>query len=183
MDHALEGCEQMEPTACRIQITDYDPRWPEFFRDERDRIRAVLGPYALEIDHVGSTAVPGLPAKPILDIVLTVQDSTDEDTYMSALQTIGYALRHREPTWHEHRMLRKSRPEINLHVFSYRCTEIDRMRLLRDWLRRNACDRELYARTKLALAQQEWKDVQDYADAKTSVITEIIERAQLGSDQ
>jgi GrpB-like predicted nucleotidyltransferase (UPF0157 family) len=113
----------------------------------------------LEIDHVGSTEVPGLPAKTILDIVLTVQDSADEDTYRSALQNIGYALRHREPTWHEHRMLRKSRPEINLHVFSYRCTEIDRMRLLRDWLRRNACDRE------------------------QSIITEIIERAQLGSDQ
>jgi GrpB-like predicted nucleotidyltransferase (UPF0157 family) len=140
----------------------------------------VLGVRALRIEHTGSTSVPGLVAKPIIDIVLVVADSADEDSYVPALEAAGYLLRIREPSWYEHRMFKGPDTEINLHVFSSGCPEIDRILTFRDWLRSNDTDRDLYARTKLALAQKEWKQVQDYADAKTAVIEEINARAFAG---
>jgi GrpB-like predicted nucleotidyltransferase (UPF0157 family) len=140
----------------------------------------VLGVRALRIEHTGSTSVPGLVAKPIIDILLVVAESANEDAYVPALEAAGYLLRIREPNWYEHRMFKGPDTEINLHVFSSGCPEIDRILTFRDWLRNNATDRDLYARTKLALAQKEWKHVQDYADAKTAVIEEIIARARAG---
>ena len=168
-----------KPLSCQISIVDYDPQWPELFAREADRIRAVLGSRVLRIEHTGSTAVPGLVAKPIIDVLLVVADSGDETTYLPALEAAGYLLRIRETTWYEHRMFKGPDTDINLHVFSSGCPEIDRMRMFRDWLRSNAADRDLYARTKLALAHQEWKYVQNYADAKTVVIEEIIARARV----
>jgi GrpB-like predicted nucleotidyltransferase (UPF0157 family) len=164
--------------AGRILIVDYDPQWPELFEREADRIRAVLGCGALRIEHTGSTSVPGLAAKPIIDMCLIVTDSADEDTYAPALGAAGYVLRIRETNWYEHRMFNGPDTDINLHVFSAGCPEIDRILVFRDWLRNNAADRDLYARAKLALARKEWTHVQDYADAKTVVIDEIIGRAQ-----
>jgi GrpB-like predicted nucleotidyltransferase (UPF0157 family) len=110
-------------------------------------------------------------------MLLVVTDSADEDTYVPALEAAGYLLRVRETNWYEHRMLKGPDTEINLHVFSSGCPEIDRILMFRDWLRSNAADRDLYARVKLALAQREWKYAQNYADAKTVVIEEIIARA------
>lgn len=161
----------------RIQVVDYDPQWPDMFQREAQRIAAALGSRALRIEHTGSTSVPGLAAKPVIDILLVVADSADEAAYLPALESIGYVLRIREPGWHEHRMLNPKKMEVNLHVFSSGCPEIERILLFRDWLRTNSADRELYARTKLALAEQEWKYVQNYADAKTAVIEEILGRA------
>jgi GrpB-like predicted nucleotidyltransferase (UPF0157 family) len=122
--------------------------------------------------------VSGLAAKPVIDIVLAVADSADEDAYALALESAGYLLRIREPEWFQHRMFKGPETEANLHVFSAGCSEIDRTLLFRDWLRSNAADRDLYQRTKIALAQQEWEHIQNYADAKTAVIGEIIERAR-----
>ena len=164
----------------RILIADYDPQWPKLFRREADRVRAALECRAVRIEHTGSTAVPGLAAKPIIDMLLVVSDSSDEPAYVPALEAGGYVLRIREPGWHEHRMFNGPDTDINLHVFSSGCPEIDRILVFRDWLRTNAADRDLYARTKLALAQQEWKCVQDYADAKTAVVEQILRRAQAG---
>ena len=158
-------------------MVDYDPRWPELFAREADRIRAVLGSRALRTEHAGSTSVPGLAAKPVIDLVLVVADSAEENAYASALEAAGYVLRIREPNWYEHRMFKGPDTDINLHVFSSGCPEIDRMLLFRDWLRGHAAERDLYARAKLALAQQEWQHVQNYADAKTVVIEEILARA------
>ena len=160
-------------------MVDYDPRWEELFRREADRVRAALGRRALRIEHTGSTSVPGLAAKPVVDMLVVVTDSADEDTYVPALERVGYVLRIREATWHEHRMFKGPDTEINLHVFSFGCPEIDRILMFRDWLRSNAADCDLYARTKLALAHKEWKYVQNYADAKTAVIEEIMKRASL----
>jgi GrpB-like predicted nucleotidyltransferase (UPF0157 family) len=122
--------------------------------------------------------VPGLVAKPVIDILLVIADSAHEDAYLPALESAGYSLRIRETNWYEHRMFEGPDAETNLHVFSLGCPEVDRMLMFRDWLRNNTDDRELYARTKLALAQKEWKHVQDYADAKTAVIEEILTRAR-----
>lgn len=168
---------EIEPVSGRIRIVDYNPQWPEIFRREAGRIGAVLGHRALRIEHTGSTSVPGLAAKPVIDMLLVVADSADEAAYLPALESIGYVLRIREADWHEHRMLNPKDAEANLHVLSSGCPEIDRILLFRDWLRTNSADRDLYARTKLALAQQEWKYVQNYADAKTAVVEEILGRA------
>ena len=131
----------------------------------------------LRIEHAGSTSVPGLAAKPVIDVILAVADSADEDAYAPSLESAGYLLRIREPGWYEHRMFQGPDTETNLHVFSSGCPEIARMLAFRDWLRGNAGDRDVYARTKLALAEKEWNDVQDYANAKTAVIEEILARA------
>jgi GrpB-like predicted nucleotidyltransferase (UPF0157 family) len=168
---------ELKPLSGPILIVDYEPRWPELFAREAERIRQVLGPRAMRIEHAGSTSVPGLVAKPIIDILLAVDDSADEGAYVPAMEAAGYRLRIREPEWYEHRMFKGPDTDINLHAFSCGCPEINRMLLFRDWLRRNDADRDLYGRTKLALAQRDWKYVQDYADAKTLVIEEIIARA------
>jgi GrpB-like predicted nucleotidyltransferase (UPF0157 family) len=161
----------------QIQIMVYDPLWPEVFRRETDRIVILLGCQALQIEHIGSTSVQGLAAKPIIDILLVVADSSDEPVYVPILERSGYSLRIREPNWYEHRMFKGPAADINLHVFSSGCPEINRILNFRDWLRSNAADRELYERTKRDLAEKEWSDVEGYADAKTTVIEEILARA------
>jgi GrpB-like predicted nucleotidyltransferase (UPF0157 family) len=175
---------ELRPLAGPIALAHYDPEWPRLFGREAERIRRALGRRALEIEHTGSTSVPGLAAKPIIDITLVVADSADEGAYVPALEAAGYVLRIREPEWYEHRMLRGRDPSVNLHVFSRGCEEVDRMVSFRDWLRRNGADRELYERTKRDLTAQDWKYGQNYADAKTGVIREIMARAwREGLDQ
>ena len=160
-----------------IELADYDDEWPRLFRREADRIRGALGPKALRIEHVGSTSVPGLAAKPIIDIDLVVADSSDESAYVPELEGAGYVLRIREPDWFEHRLFKGPDTNVNLHTFSEDCEEVDRMLAFRDWLRTHDEDRELYLNAKRDLAAREWKFVQNYADAKSTVDTEILERA------
>jgi GrpB-like predicted nucleotidyltransferase (UPF0157 family) len=162
-----------------ITLAEYDPAWPELYAQEADRIRAALGDRVLLIAHVGSTSVPGLAAKPRIDIVLAVGDSSDERSYVPALESAGYVLRVREPEWHEHRVFKGPDVDVNLHVFSAGCVEIDRMIGFRDHLRSNPADRALYERTKRDLAGRTWKYVQHYADAKTELVEEILERASV----
>jgi GrpB-like predicted nucleotidyltransferase (UPF0157 family) len=169
---------ELTPLAGPIHIVDYDPEWPRFFEREFERIQAALGDRVLMLEHVGSTSVPELAAKPRIDILLVVADSADEQAYVPALEAVGYVLRIREPDWYEHRMFNGPDTDINLHVFSQGCREIDRMLLFRDWLRNNESDRQLYERTKRELARQDWKYTQNYADAKTMVVEEILMRAR-----
>ena len=165
------------PTYQEIVLVEYDPQWPALFEQAAEQVRTALGDAALEIHHVGSTSVPGLMAKPLIDINLVVADTTDEEAYVPKLEAAGYVLRVREPDWFEHRMLRGLEPPVNLHVFPANCPEVERMLLFRDWLRTNDADRGLYTRTKRELGAQEWKYVQNYADAKTAVVEEILNRA------
>jgi GrpB-like predicted nucleotidyltransferase (UPF0157 family) len=161
----------------RVRLVDYDPAWPRLFECEAARARAALGNRAMQVEHVGSTSVPGLTAKPRIDMLLVVADSSDEAAYVPDLTSVGYRLHIREPDWFQHRLLKGPDTDVNLHVFSGGCPEIERMLRFRDWLRANPGDRELYARTKRELAQREWKYTQDYADAKTAVVEEILARA------
>ncbi len=167
----------LEPLSTNIEIAEYDPRWPEMFRVEEERIRLALSERALRVEHCGSTSVPKLAAKPIIDIILEVADSSLEDDYLPTLEAAGYVLRHREPDWHAHRMFRRPGAKVNLHVYSMGCPQVVRMIAFRDWLRVNDADRELYERTKRELAARNWKYVQDYADAKTDVVKQITDRA------
>lgn len=167
----------MQPLSTPIQLADYDEAWPQLFAREAERVRAALGERVVLLEHVGSTSVPGLAAKPRIDMLLVVPDSADEPAYVPALEATGYRLQVREPDWYEHRMFKGPDTDINLHVFSPGCEEIERMLRFRDWLRGNTADRELYQRTKRELAQREWKYVQNYADAKSAVVQEIMSRA------
>src|SRR5262245_12333774 len=161
-----------------VILATYDPAWPTLFAREEARIRRALGDRALLVEHVGSTSVPGLLAKPIIDIVLCVEDSAAEATYVPALEAEGYALRIREPDWHEHRMRKGSDPDVNLHVFTLGSPEVERTLLFRDRLRAVPSDRERYAAAKRALSQRKWEFMQHYAEAKTEVIEEILRRAR-----
>ena len=173
-----------------IHLAEYDPAWPALFEREAERIRAALGPKALRIEHVGSTSVPGLAAKPVLDVDLVVADSSDEDAYVPELEAgvgddgdqhnegaAGPDLRIREPDWFEHRLFKGPDTNVNLHTFSEGCEEVDRMVAFRDWLRAHDDDRERYLAAKRELAARKWKYVQNYADAKSQVVAEILTRA------
>jgi GrpB-like predicted nucleotidyltransferase (UPF0157 family) len=157
-----------------IELHDHDPEWAAMFREQAVRIRDALGARASRIEHVGSTAVADLIAKPVIDIVLEVPDSAEESAYVPELATLGYVMRIREPEWFEHRFLQGHRPQVNLHVFSADCPETDRMLRFRDRLRAHPADRDRYAEAKRELAARDWAYVQQYADAKTSVIEEIL---------
>jgi GrpB-like predicted nucleotidyltransferase (UPF0157 family) len=165
------------PHNAPITLADYDPAWPELYAREAARIRSILGSTAVLVEHAGSTSVPGLAAKPIIDIVLAVPDSADEHAYVPPLEAAGYVLRAREPGWFEHRMFKGPDTDINLHVFTAGASEVDRMLLFRDWLRMNDADRELYLRVKRDLAQRTWRHVQHYADSKSAIVAEIVNRA------
>lgn len=160
-----------------IQLADYDPGWPAAYEREAARIRAALGEAVLGIEHVGSTSVPGLAAKPRIDIALAVPDSAVEAGYVPQLEAAGYQLVIREPDWHEHRVFKGPDTDVNLHVYTVGCSEIERNVRFRDHLRRDAADRELYLRTKRELAGREWQFVQQYADAKSEVVEAILARA------
>jgi GrpB-like predicted nucleotidyltransferase (UPF0157 family) len=171
----IGGPEQLTK---RIEIEEYDPEWRARYEREAARVRSVLGERVVRLEHAGSTSVPGLPAKPIVDMVLEVPDSADEPAYVPDMEAAGYVLRIREPEWFEHRLFKGPDTNINLHVFSAGCSEVDRMLLFRDWLRTNEADRDLYKTAKRDLAAREWKYVQQYADAKTAVVQEIMARAE-----
>jgi GrpB-like predicted nucleotidyltransferase (UPF0157 family) len=167
----------LTPLSGPIEIADYDPAWPRLFEREARRIRAALGERVVLLEHVGSTSVPGLAAKPLIDILLVVPDSADEAAYVPNLQAAGYLLRIREPDWHQHRLFKGPDTNINLHVFSPGSSEIRRMLGFRDHLRSDEADRRLYEQAKRELAARPWKYMQNYADAKTAVVEEIIARA------
>lgn len=159
-----------------VVLADPDPRWPAQFERERERIAAALGDRALRIEHIGSTSVPGLIAKPIIDIALVVPDSADEPAYVPALEAAGYRLRIRSPQWEQHRMFKGPDTDTNLHVFSPDSAEVERMVGFRDRLRAHEADRERYAAEKRRLAARDWEYVQDYADAKSGVVEQILAR-------
>ncbi|WP_270352397.1 GrpB family protein [Microbacterium testaceum] len=159
----------------RIEIVEPDAAWPRTFAVLRDRLLDALGERALQIEHVGSTSVPDLAAKPVIDIDLTVADTDDEDAYVPALEARGFVLRVREPWWQGHRCLVLAAPAANLHVWPPDSAEPVRHRLFRDHLRENAADRELYARTKRAVAVDGLMSA--YNARKQRVVREICARA------
>ncbi|HTW93364.1 MAG TPA: GrpB family protein [Tepidisphaeraceae bacterium] len=167
------------PHGDRIRLVAYDPNWPSLFALAADKVGAALGEKALLIEHVGSTAVPGLSAKPIIDMVLAVEDSADEGSYVPLLEAERFVLRVREPDWFEHRFLvLKSGDQIwQLHVFSAGCEEVERMLAFRDWLGAHDAERRLYESVKMALAGRTWRHVQNYADAKSEIVRQILKRA------
>jgi GrpB-like predicted nucleotidyltransferase (UPF0157 family) len=178
-DEALRAATigELRPHDAPIVLAEYDPDWPALYEREAARIRSALGERARLLEHVGSTSVPGLAAKPRIDILLIVPDSADEPGYVPAMEAAGYVLRIREPDWYEHRVFKGPDTDVNVHVFSPGCPEIARMLMFRDWLRRHDADRAWYEAAKRDLARRTWRHVQDYADAKTAVVESILTAA------
>jgi GrpB-like predicted nucleotidyltransferase (UPF0157 family) len=164
------------PPSNPVVVVDSDPEWPALYTREARRIRSVLGDRVLYLEHVGSTAVPGLAAKSIIDIDLIVADSADEDAYLTDLVAAGYRLVIREPNWHEHRAFKGPDTNINLHVFSPGNPETIRHKVFRDWLRTHADDRERYGAVKRHLASRAIF-IQEYAQAKDPIIDDIYAKA------
>jgi GrpB-like predicted nucleotidyltransferase (UPF0157 family) len=164
----------LRPT--RVELAAYDPAWADRYSARATELRTALGPRLLLIEHIGSTSVPGLIAKPIIDIIVGVDDPDDEPAYLAALDELGYDVRVREPG---HRCLRTGEPDepVNLHVRRADDPEIRRNLAFRDRLRADDADRELYAATKRGLTDREWPDINYYAEAKSPVIGEILRRA------
>ena len=171
LDQVLIGGSEKRP----IVVVTYDQAWPERFRAERDRIGRALGQKAQNVEHIGSTAVPGLAAKPVIDILLVVEDVNDEAAYGPALERSGYVLRVREPG---HRMFRTPQRDVHVHVYSAGSPEIRRYLLFRDWLRESDTDRLAYERVKRQLAAREWEDMNFYAQAKDGIVAEIMSHAE-----
>jgi GrpB-like predicted nucleotidyltransferase (UPF0157 family) len=158
----------------RLVIAEYDPEWPRRYERERERILEALGDVALVLEHVGSTSVPDLAAKPIVDILVAVPDPYDEESFAPALVDAGYELRVREPG---HRMFRTPVRDVQIHVWAASDSEVERMLCFRDRLRSSTEDRDAYERLKRELAEQDWEDINDYAEAKSALIDEIVARA------
>jgi GrpB-like predicted nucleotidyltransferase (UPF0157 family) len=158
-----------------VRLVDYDPAWPARFESQRARIAAALGPRARSIEHIGSTAVPGLAAKPIIDVLVEVDDPEAEQLYAPQLESAGYRLRVREP---RHRMFHTPARDVHVHIWPAGSPETLDYHLLRDWLRTHADDRRLYEGAKRALADRHWPDMNYYAEAKGPVIEEIKARAR-----
>ena len=138
----------------QIRIVDYDTEWPKKFEAHARVIADALGRAAQQIEHVGSTSVPGLAAKPIIDILVVVQNSADESAYMSRLEAAGYILRVREPDWNEHRMFRTHEKDVHVHIYSVGCAEIQRVLTFRDRLRINIDDRRRYEQDKARIGRE-----------------------------
>lgn len=168
---------ELRPHDAPIVLAEYDPGWPALYEREAVRIHGVLGKRVRLLEHVGSTSVPGLAAKPRIDILLIVPNSADEPAYVPAMEAAGYVVRIREPDWYEHRVFKGPDTDVNVHVFSPGCPEIARMLMFRDWLRTHDADRARYEAAKRDLARRTWRHVQDYADAKTAVVESILAAA------
>lgn len=163
-----------------LEIVEPDPSWPEMFAVVKLSILTALGPNALEVVHSGSTSVPDLPAKPVIDIDLTVKNVTDEPSYVPQLEAAGFHFLLREPHWHQHRFFCGYEPQVNLHVWGPESPEVERHKVFRAWLLKSTEDRELYAKVKreaAAAANGAGETVMQYNLRKENMIREILKRA------
>lgn len=163
-----------------IIIVEPNPSWPQQYEILKERIDSVLGSFVVEISHVGSTSVPGLAAKDLIDIDLTVKDVLDEASYVPQLEAVGFHFLFREPKWHDHRFFCAYNPVCNLHIFGPDCPEAVRHKIFRDWLRKTPEDRDAYAAVKREAAEaamREGETVNEYAKRKDAIVAAILQRA------
>ena len=166
-----------------IAIHEPNPEWPQRFEEVKERIQNALGALIVDIAHAGSTSVPGLPAKDIIDVDLTLKDPADEASYVKPLEDAGFRFLLREPRWHQHRFFVENWPQafhVNVHVWGPDSPEVPRHRIFRDWLLKTPADVELYAKVKREAAELTavaGDSMMDYTQRKEKTIREILERA------
>lgn len=159
-----------------IEVVPYDEGWPARYGAVEEQVRGALGERVLALDHVGSTAVPGLAAKPVIDVDLTVADGRDEAAYLPDLEAAGFTLRIREPAFDEHRLLVDGPLGVHLHVWSPGTPEPQRHLMFRDWLRAHPDDRATYAAHKTGIAARGFSDGNDYNNHKAALVYDLYER-------
>jgi len=177
-------------TPVTVVIADADPAWPAQYDAYATALQSLLGERLLIVEHIGSTSVPGLAAKPVIDIIVGIEDPDDEPAYLPDLVSAGWALRVREPG---HRCLRaepavqrfdgESTLPANLHCYRPSSPEISRYLHLRDRLRADPVARARYANLKRSLATRRWADMNPYADAKGPLIRKLLAEPPEGSAQ
>ena len=166
-----------------LTIVEPDPSWPDRYAEMEESIRNAVSDVIISIAHTGSTSVPHLPAKPVIDVDLVVKDIFDEPSYIPQLESAGYLLLHREPLWNQHRFLVHDREDmfpVNLHVWPQRCPEVERHRIFRDWLKKTPGDVEIYAQAKrqaAATTVAHGGDMEYYNARKNAAVQEILKRA------
>lgn len=161
-----------------VDVVDYDPTWPEKFAYWRDRIADHVGEFALRIEHVGSTSVPGLAAKPRIDIQVSVPDITQEDSYVTQIETAGAQLRSRDDYHRYFRSFPGGPRVLQVHVCDVGSQwEADHL-LFRDYLRSHPDARDAYAAVKRENAVVWADDSIGYTEAKGEIILDILEAAR-----
>ncbi|KAI3393277.1 hypothetical protein diail_4510 [Diaporthe ilicicola] len=168
------------PARRGLHIVDYNPAWADDFSDLQSRLRAALGSAALDIHHVGSTSVPGLSARSVIDVDLVVADPADEASYVPALETAGFTLYFRQPSYYGHRFLGCQTPDTNIHVYGPECPDVARHLIFREWLSQQAGDKDKYAAVKrevALVAEENGETGNQYGKRKEWVIREIMDRA------
>ena len=165
-----------------VILLPYDSKWAEMYESEAAIIREALGEKALVLEHVGSTSVPGLIAKPCIDITLGVAESAHEEAYAPELDAAGFVLRRREPDWHEHLVFKSERINVNLHVWTIGSIELGRHIAFRDWLRSHPEDRDDYADAKREIASGNFEHMNQYADAKDEIVRRILGKIEAAAD-
>lgn len=162
-----------KPPIETVEIVAYDSSWPKTYANVASSIKKELGSIVQTIEHIGSTAIHGLAAKPWIDIDLTIDDPTNEEKYVPILEKMGYQLIVREPRFYEHRLFHLNNPRVNLHVFYPDCPETIRHLLFRDWLRQSPSDCQLYSNAKLEAVKDCSLDLEKYHANKQRVVREI----------
>jgi GrpB-like predicted nucleotidyltransferase (UPF0157 family) len=167
-----------------IIIVPYDPHWPTLFTQLARDIRTALGDVALRIDHIGSTSIPGLAAKPIIDIQISVAAFEPLDAFRLPLEQLGY-LFHPENTERTKRYFRESPGQRRTHIHVRRAGSFSEQfpLLFRDFLRLHPNVAAQYADLKIQLSQQYRDDREKYTDAKQPFIWQIIAQADLWAQE
>lgn len=170
---------ETQPT---LEVVPYNPQWPEIFSSIKQQIITALGTeVVLAVYHTGSTSIPDLPAKPIIDIDLVVRDVTAESGYVAPLEAAGFKFLLREPHWHEHRFFYTYVPyAVNLHVWGPDSPEVTRHQIFRNRILENAEDKALYVKAKQAAAETigaKGGNMQDYNELKEDTIRKILRNA------
>lgn len=164
----------------RIEIVEYDPAWPVRFEREATRMREILGDNVVSIEHVGSTSVPGLAAKPIVDVCPVVSDMDDGETCAELLQRSGYyrSEKDRGDDWIELGRTADDGQEFNVHVRPRDSEAVRKYLLLREYLRDHPRARDEYARVKRTAAERYPRDISKYTREKSAVIESIVQKAR-----
>ncbi|WP_209008818.1 GrpB family protein [Pseudovibrio japonicus] len=168
------------PEKREIKIERYNPRWPEIYEVHKEKVSKAFSGIEHRTEHIGSTSVNGLAAKPIVDMLVVISDPGNEKLYREAMENQGYQLRVREPDFDEHRMFRTFEQDVHIHVFPEGSKEVERYLLFRDHLRRHADVRSGYEALKRKQSEKNWSDMNAYAEAKTEFIETIICEAKRG---
>jgi GrpB-like predicted nucleotidyltransferase (UPF0157 family) len=175
-----DGSERFDP----IKVVAYDEEWPARFESWRELIATALKHAALRIDHVGSTSVPGLSAKPIVDVQVSVADMSDEEDYVPKLERLGVQLRSRDDLHRYFRPFADRPRDVHIHVCPAGSVWEREHLLFRDYLRATPAAREVYTEAKREASRVWSDDGWAYTDAKSEVILDILKEAERwASDQ